>query len=116
MPRWGVIINYQQREACRELHLLIPRFHLQVRAQVSVLKKAVLDEQTRSSELKEHLKTKDQTLRKHGQELESLNFRNQQLTKRVTVLQEELDSYQVSSSYKSWQLKVIKRAVFYEEY
>lgn len=31
-------------------------------------------------------------LRRAEQELDSLNFRNQQLTKRVTVLQEELEN------------------------
>lgn len=55
------------------------------------MKKAVLDEQARSRELKEHLKDHEQKLRKSDQEMESLTFRNLQLTKRISVLQEELD-------------------------
>jgi protein phosphatase 1 regulatory subunit 21 len=60
-----------------------------------VLKKAVLEEQTRNAELRDVLKEKEQTLRKAEQEMDSLTFRNQQLTKRVTVLQDELDLMQV---------------------
>lgn len=60
-----------------------------------MLKKAVLEEQTRSAELRDVLKEKEQILRKAEQEMDSLTFRNQQLTKRVTVLQDELDLMQV---------------------
>lgn len=56
----------------------------------------MVDEQSQTAELKEILRTKDQNLRKAEQELDSLNFRNQQLTKRVTILQDELDCAQVS--------------------
>lgn len=52
----------------------------------------MLDEQQRSRELKEQLKEHEQRLRKSNQEMESLTFRNQQLTKRISVLQEELDN------------------------
>ncbi|XP_051773192.1 protein phosphatase 1 regulatory subunit 21 isoform X1 [Ctenopharyngodon idella] len=61
-----------------------------LRAQNQVLKKAVLDEQTSSNSLKDELKQKEQSLRKVEQEMDSLSFRNQQLTKRVELLQEEL--------------------------
>jgi len=67
----------------------------QIRAQAGVLKKAVLEEQTRNAELRDVLKEKEQILRKAEQEMDSLTFRNQQLTKRVTVLQDELDLMQV---------------------
>uniref|UniRef100_A0A7N9AUA9 Protein phosphatase 1 regulatory subunit 21 n=1 Tax=Mastacembelus armatus TaxID=205130 RepID=A0A7N9AUA9_9TELE len=63
---------------------------LQLRAQNQVLKKAVVDEQANSSSLKEQLKQRDQSLRKQEQEMDSLSFRNQQLAKRVELLQEEL--------------------------
>lgn len=63
-----------------------------MRAQVAVLKKAVLDEQTKNSDLRDLLKEREQSLRKAEQEMDSLSFRNQQLTKRVTVLQDELES------------------------
>ncbi|XP_077522611.1 protein phosphatase 1 regulatory subunit 21 [Amblyomma americanum] len=62
-----------------------------LRAQAQVLKKAVADEQAKSAELKDALKDKDQGMRKLLQEVESLNFCNQQLTKRVSFLQEELE-------------------------
>ncbi|XP_021920003.1 protein phosphatase 1 regulatory subunit 21 [Zootermopsis nevadensis] len=65
-----------------------------IRAQANVLKKAVVEEQTRNSELRDVLKEREQSLRKAEQEMDSLTFRNQQLTKRVTVLQDELDLMQ----------------------
>jgi len=57
-----------------------------------VLKKAVLDEQSKNVELTETLQTKDQSLRKLEQESDSLTFRNKQLEKRIEVLQGELNS------------------------
>ncbi|XP_034966972.1 protein phosphatase 1 regulatory subunit 21 isoform X2 [Zootoca vivipara] len=61
-----------------------------LRAQNHVLKKGVVDEQANSASLKEQLKMKDQSLRKLQQEMDSLSFRNQQLAKRVELLQDEL--------------------------
>ncbi|XP_078413354.1 protein phosphatase 1 regulatory subunit 21 isoform X2 [Cetorhinus maximus] len=61
-----------------------------LRAQNQVLKKAVVDEQGQGTSLKEELKMKDQCVRKLQQEMDSLTFRNQQLAKRVELLQEEL--------------------------
>ncbi|MBN3298452.1 PPR21 phosphatase, partial [Amia calva] len=61
-----------------------------LRAQNQVLKKAVVDEQGSSASLKEQLKQREQSLRKVEQEMDSLSFRNQQLAKRVELLQEEL--------------------------
>ncbi|XP_046402038.1 protein phosphatase 1 regulatory subunit 21 [Ischnura elegans] len=68
-----------------------------IRAQAAVLKKAVIEEQSRNAELKDVLKERDQSLRKADQEMDSLNFRNQQLTKRVTILQDELAEHQAKS-------------------
>lgn len=65
-----------------------------IRAQANVLKKAVIDEQARNADIREQLKEKEVELRRAEQELDSLSFRNQQLTKRITVLQEELDKAQ----------------------
>ncbi|XP_032664664.1 spindle pole body component 110 [Odontomachus brunneus] len=65
-----------------------------IRAQANVLKKAVIDEQTRNTDIRNQLKEKEVELRRAEQELDSLTFRNQQLTKRITVLQEELDKAQ----------------------
>lgn len=77
-------------------------FTLQVRSQATVLKKAVLDEQTKNSDLNEHIKNLEQTVRIRDQEMESLLFRNDQLTKRIAFLQQEL---QTSSNVKKGKLK-----------
>ena len=50
----------------------------------------------------DQLKQRDQSLRKVEQEMDSLSFRNQQLAKRVELLQEEL----VTSEAKSKKGKV----------
>ncbi|XP_017788588.1 PREDICTED: protein phosphatase 1 regulatory subunit 21 [Habropoda laboriosa] len=68
-----------------------------IRAQANVLKRAVIDEQTRNADIREQLKEKEVELRRAEQELDSLSFRNQQLTKRITVLQEELEKAQNKS-------------------
>ncbi|KAK2153779.1 hypothetical protein LSH36_286g01011 [Paralvinella palmiformis] len=68
-----------------------------LRAQLPVLKKAVLDEQAKTEQLQETVKEKDQSVRKYEQELESLMFRNQQLSSRVAVLQQELDESEAKS-------------------
>ncbi|CAH2094322.1 unnamed protein product [Euphydryas editha] len=65
-----------------------------LRVHVKVLKKGVLDEQAKSNELREILKDKEKSLRKGELEIDSLTFRNQQLTRRVSVLQDELDLLQ----------------------
>ncbi|XP_029203980.2 LOW QUALITY PROTEIN: protein phosphatase 1 regulatory subunit 21-like [Acropora millepora] len=63
------------------------------RAQVTVLKKAVIEEQGKTKTLQENVRQKDQSIRKFEQEIDSLQFRNDQLSKRVAILQEELDEY-----------------------
>lgn len=72
-----------------------------MRAQVIVLKRGVTDEQSKSKEVSEELKEKDQSLRKSEQEIECLNFRNQQLTKRVSILQDDLNQMQSSANKKT---------------
>lgn len=64
---------------------------MQIKAQAIVLKKAVVEEQKQNSDLKQTIRTQEQSLRKNEQEMEALVFRNQQLTKRVTVLQDDLE-------------------------
>lgn len=63
---------------------------------MKVLKKGVLDEQAKSNELRDVLKEKEKALRRGELEIDSLTFRNQQLTRRVSVLQDELEALQVS--------------------
>ncbi|XP_039281619.1 protein phosphatase 1 regulatory subunit 21 [Nilaparvata lugens] len=71
------------------------------RAQVQVLKKAVKDEQRVKVELQEALRQLEQSSRKSEQEIDSLTFRNQQLTRRVTVLQDELEMQQYNKKKKN---------------
>lgn len=56
------------------------------------MKKALLEEQAKNVELKEIIKKHEQQLRKHNQEMDSLMFRNEQLSKRISVLQQELQT------------------------
>lgn len=65
--------------------------YVKLRSKLTILKKAYV-------ELSEQSGQKDKGLRKYEQELESLNFRNQQLTGRVDTLQKELDSLKHSST------------------
>ncbi|KAK9875353.1 hypothetical protein WA026_007751 [Henosepilachna vigintioctopunctata] len=63
-----------------------------IRSHATVLKKALLEEQAKNSEMKEVLRNHEQQSRKHNQEMDSLLFRNEQLSKRISVLQQELQS------------------------
>ncbi|XP_050807787.1 protein phosphatase 1 regulatory subunit 21 isoform X3 [Gopherus flavomarginatus] len=92
-----------------------------LRAQNQVLKKGVVDEQANSASLKEQLKMKDQSLRKLQQEMDSLTFRNQQLAKRVELLQDELTLSEAKgkknkkSGDSSSQLSQEQKSVFDED-
>ncbi|XP_067149086.1 protein phosphatase 1 regulatory subunit 21 isoform X2 [Apteryx mantelli] len=92
-----------------------------LRAQNQVLKKGVVDEQANSASLKEQLKMKDQSLRKLQQEMDSLTFRNQQLAKRVELLQDELALSEArgkknkKSGESSSQLSQEQKSVFNED-
>ncbi|XP_075222752.1 protein phosphatase 1 regulatory subunit 21 [Lycorma delicatula] len=71
------------------------------RVQLNILKKAVVDEQNRNTELNEVVRQLKQSGRKAEQEIDSLTFRNQQLTCRVTVLQDELEELQQNRGKKN---------------
>lgn len=71
-----------------------------VRGQVTVLKKAVLDEQAKSQNLQEEINRKDQNLRRNAQEIETLSFLNTQLKSRLEILQYELNENENSSKSK----------------
>lgn len=62
-----------------------------IRVQASVLKRAVLDEQSKNSNLRETLRQKETALRRAEQEADSLGFRNKQLEHRVASLQDDLE-------------------------
>uniref|UniRef100_A0A8C0ERJ1 Protein phosphatase 1 regulatory subunit 21 n=1 Tax=Bubo bubo TaxID=30461 RepID=A0A8C0ERJ1_BUBBB len=100
---------------------LLASLIFQLRAQNQVLKKGVVDEQANSASLKEQLKMKDQSLRKLQQEMDSLTFRNQQLAKRVELLQDELALSEAKgkknkkSAESSSQLSQEQKSVFNED-
>ncbi|NWR77800.1 PPR21 phosphatase, partial [Centropus unirufus] len=100
---------------------LLASLVFQLRAQNQVLKKGVVDEQANSASLKEQLKMKDQSLRKLQQEMDSLTFRNQQLAKRVELLQDELALSEAKgkknkkSAESSSQLSQEQKSVFNED-
>jgi protein phosphatase 1 regulatory subunit 21 len=58
--------------------------YVKLRSKLTILKKAYI-------ELSETSSQKDQSMRKYEQEIEGLNFRNQQLTSRVEILQKDLE-------------------------
>ena len=63
----------------------------QIRSQFAVLRKAYVDEKNKTQKCEDQLKQCEQDIRKLVQETESLNFRNTQLSKRVGVLQNDLE-------------------------
>uniref|UniRef100_A0A914VCV6 Protein phosphatase 1 regulatory subunit 21 n=1 Tax=Plectus sambesii TaxID=2011161 RepID=A0A914VCV6_9BILA len=71
-----------------------------LRAQLPVLKNAVVDEQTKNSNLLADLHAKDSAVRRLQAENESFSFRNEQLVRRVEHLQESLDEAAALGSKK----------------
>lgn len=65
-----------------------------MRAQANVLKKAVVEEQSKSGQWRETVRLKEVELRRSEQEVDSLSFRNKQLELRVATLQDELEKQQ----------------------
>jgi protein phosphatase 1 regulatory subunit 21 len=63
--------------------------YVKLKSKLTILKKAYI-------ELSESSSHKDQSIRKYEQEIEGLNFRNQQLTSRVESLQREFESLKTS--------------------
>lgn len=64
------------------------------------MKRAVLEEQNRSSTLRESLRLKETALRRTEQEVDSLGFRNKQLEHRVEKLQEDLHNVETRKNSK----------------
>ena len=59
--------------------------YAKIRAQFGVVKKAVLSEQAKNTDLAESLREKELLERKRESEMEAVEFRNQQLTRRIQV-------------------------------
>lgn len=68
--------------------------YLQLRAQAKVLKNAVVEERGKASVMQESMRIKDQNLRRAESELDSQNFRNKQLERRIESLQNDIQAYQ----------------------
>ncbi|MFH4977797.1 hypothetical protein AB6A40_004506 [Gnathostoma spinigerum] len=65
--------------------------YAKLRAQIPKLKEGVIDEKAKNKKLTEDLHARDCQLRRLERENESLQFRNDQLTKRVESLQEDVE-------------------------
>lgn len=71
---------------------------MKLRAQAKVLKNAVVEERNRTSVLQESMRIKDQNFRRAESELDSQNFRNKQMERRIESLQNDLQAYQQKGS------------------
>jgi len=74
--------------------------YAKLRSQVAVLKKGVIDGQDKNTQFSDQLHEKETQLRKNESEMQGVLFRNQQLTRRVNVLQDEIDTLQSKSKSK----------------
>ena len=63
-----------------------------VRAQLNVLKKAIIEEKNSKQQITEVLRENETKSRKFEAEMDALTFRNAQLTKRVEILQQESEN------------------------
>ncbi|KAJ3093179.1 hypothetical protein HK102_003587 [Quaeritorhiza haematococci] len=70
-----------------------------LKAQNSVLKKAVLEEQTLTKTLQNQLKAKEQRLKESANQLDLMTYHNDTLTKRIESLREEMKTSK--SSFRS---------------
>ncbi|CAG8547090.1 4721_t:CDS:10 [Ambispora leptoticha] len=75
-------------EELSEKYQKLVQEYSKIKAQQTVLKKAVIKEQAASASLHEEVKAKEQELRTSLQQLDLLTFHNQRLTKRIESLQE----------------------------
>jgi len=76
--------------------------YAKIRAQMTVLKKGLVDEQEKSTSLADQVHERDTQIRKQGSEMEAVLFRNQQLAKRINLLQEEADAVASKKGRSRW--------------
>ncbi|KXN69410.1 hypothetical protein CONCODRAFT_95680 [Conidiobolus coronatus NRRL 28638] len=76
-----------------------------IRAQHSVLRKAIVNEQSNNVDLTNELKNKENDLRKYSLEIDNLIFHNRGLNKKIEALQEEGPKKKSSSWLPNNQLK-----------
>jgi len=76
--------------------------YAKLRAQVNIIKKGLLDEQEKTSHLSDQVHERETQMRKQSSEMEAVLFRNQQLTKRISLLQEEADAAASKTKKSRW--------------
>jgi len=76
--------------------------YAKIRAQMAVLKKGLVDEQEKGSSLSDQIHERDTQLRKQSSEMEAVLFRNQQLAKRINLLQEEAETAASKKGKSRW--------------
>jgi len=76
--------------------------YAKIRAQMTVLKKGLVDEQDKSTSLADQVHERDTQIRKQTSEMEAVLFRNQQLAKRINLLQEEADAAASKKGRSRW--------------
>lgn len=84
--------------------------YAKLRAQSAVLKRGLLEEQDRSAGLEDQIHQRDTALRKAESEMEAVLFRNQQLAKRVNILQEEAEAAQAKGKKGRWRRDTRERS------
>jgi len=76
--------------------------YAKLRAQMAVVKKGLVDEQEKAHNLSDQVHERETQLRKQGSEMEAVLFRNQQLAKRINLLQEEADAVANKKGRSRW--------------
>jgi len=76
--------------------------YAKIRAQMTILKKGLVDEQEKGSSLSDQVHERDTQLRKQTSEMEAVLFRNQQLAKRINLLQEEAEAAASKKGKSRW--------------
>ncbi|KAI3660193.1 hypothetical protein MP638_004467, partial [Amoeboaphelidium occidentale] len=87
---YALWISLTFRKDIEERYERLLHEYTKLKAQNSVLKKAIISEQTTMQKIEKELQLKENDYRKNAQELDSLKFHNQRLVKRIEAMQEEL--------------------------
>lgn len=78
-----------------------------VRAQLTILKRAIIEEQSSKNHFAEALKEKETRGRKIEAEMDALTFRNIQLARRVEILQQESEQKQQKTVKKATRNEIV---------
>ena len=93
-------LHYSTKSIQKTFFLISASEYSKVRAQLNVLKKAVIEEQNAKHQVAEALKEHETKNRKVEAEMDALTFRNSQLTRRVEILQQESEQKQQKQKNK----------------